>query len=118
MELDNNKEWEKQFGTKTIAFDFEKREIHKDAYGQNNSRYGWDFDHILPLSHNGTNTLNNIQIAHVKTNDEKADKTTFISENGKTYQVKRTSKTKKQDWAGGYDYTNKKYCMIEIENDN
>ena len=115
MNLDNNKEWEKQFGSKTVATDFEKREIHKNAYGNENSPYGWDFDHILPISHNGTDTADNIQIANIKTNREKADKTTFVSENGKTYQVKRRAKTPKNKWAGGYDYSKKKYCIIEIE---
>lgn len=115
---DSNKEWERQFGNKTVAFDFEKREIHKEAYGQSNSRFGWDFDHILPKDDNGTDTLDNIQIVHVKTNDEKSNKSTFVSGNGKVYQVKKRSKTPKKDWAGGYDYSKKKYCMVEIKYDN
>ncbi|MDE6442716.1 MAG: hypothetical protein K2L12_08210 [Clostridia bacterium] len=116
MNLDNNKEWEKQFGNKTVAKDFEEREMHKGDYRNENSAYGWDFDHIQPIARNGSDTLNNIQITNIKTNREKADKTTFISENGKTYQVKRRAKTPKSEWAGGYDYSNKKYCIRELKN--
>ena len=118
MNLDSNKEWENQFGSKTKAYDFEEREIHKGDYGNSNSAYGWDFDHILPEAHGGTTVATNIQIANIKTNREKADRTTFISENGKTYQVRRRARTPKNKWAGGYDYSKKKYCMVENKDEN
>ncbi|MCL2522895.1 MAG: hypothetical protein FWE36_08565 [Erysipelotrichales bacterium] len=106
--------WEKEFGDATVAEDFTGREIHKGAYGQEGSRFGWDTDHIMPLSRGGTNAESNKQIVHIDTNDEKGDKTTFVSNDGCQYQVRKTSNTDEDYWANGYDYSDKKYCMVEI----
>lgn len=107
--------WEKEFGDVEEAKDFAGRKILKCAYGQTNSRFVWDIDHILPLSKGGTDTDDNKQIVHVVTNDEKADKTTFIIDDV-IYQVQKTSKSDENCWANGYDYSNKKYCIVEINN--
>lgn len=107
--------WEKEFGDVEEAEDFAGYKILKCAYGQINSRYGWDIDHIQPLSKGGTDTDDNKQIVHVKTNDEKADKTTFIIDD-RIYQVQKTSRSDEEYWANGYDYSNKKYCIVEIDN--
>ncbi|MCH5148986.1 MAG: HNH endonuclease [Clostridiales bacterium] len=107
--------WEKEFGNVEEAEDFAGRKILKSAFGQVNSKYGWDIDHIQPLSKGGTDTDANKQIVHVITNDEKADKTTFIIDDI-TYQVQKTSKSDKDYWANDYDYSNKKYCIVEIDN--
>ena len=107
--------WEKEFGDVEEAEDFAGRKILKCAYGQTNSRFGWDIDHIQPLSKGGTDTDDNKQIVHVVTNDEKADKTTFIIDDI-IYQVQKTSKSDKDYWANDYDYSNKKYCIVEIDN--
>lgn len=40
-------------------------------------------DHILPLSKGGTNTWDNVQLAHVKCNTEKADKVDGIKDDSK-----------------------------------
>ena len=53
--MDLNKEtasrlWVKQFGKKQKAIDFAGREIAKAAYNDRNSNYGWNVDHILPLT--------------------------------------------------------------------
>ena len=106
--------WEKEFGNLEEAEDFAGRKIRKNAHGQNNSQYGWDIDHIQPLAKNGTDTDNNKQIVHIDTNDDKGDRTTFSIGN-KTYQVQRKSKSDKACWANKYDYSNKKYCIVEIE---
>lgn len=108
--------WEKEFGDADEAEDFTGRTILKCAYGQNNSRYGWDIDHIMPLSKGGKDVDENKQIVHVDTNDEKGDKITFVSDNGKTYQVQKTANNLPAYWANEYDYTDKKYCMVEIIN--
>lgn len=109
--------WEKEFGDVQEAYDFVGRKILKCAFGQQGSEYGWDIDHIQPLSKGGTDTEDNIQIVHILTNDEKSDKTTFISDfDGQTYQVQKTSKNSLEYWANGYDYSNKKYCMVIIDN--
>ena len=107
--------WEKEFGDVEKAEDFVGRKILKCAYGQTNSRFGWDIDHIQPLSKGGTDTDDNKQIVHVDTNDEKADKTTFVID-GITYQVQKTSRSDEACWANRYDYSNKKYCIVEIDN--
>lgn len=105
--------WEKEFGNVEEAVDFANRLIKKCAYGQVNSRYGWDIDHIKPLSKGGSDTDDNKQIVHVVTNDEKSDKNTFVID-GSTYQVQKTSKSDERCWAN-YDYTDKKYCIVEID---
>ena len=106
--------WEREFGNVNEATDFAGRKILKCAYGQMNSKYGWDIDHIQPLSKGGKDNDDNKQIVHVSTNDEKADKTTFNID-GVTYQVKKTTHSDRDYWANGYDYSAKKYCIEEIE---
>lgn len=106
--------WEKEFGNVETAKDFAGRTIKRAAYGQTTSKFGWDIDHIQPLAKNGKDNDENKQIVHVKTNDEKADKTTFMI-NGTTYQVQKTSKSDENCWAD-YDYSDKKYCIVVIDN--
>lgn len=108
--------WESEFGDVEEAEDFTGRPILKCAYGQNNSRYGWDIDHIMPISKGGKDNDENKQIVHVDTNDEKQDKITFVSANGRTYQVQKVNNNPPEYWANGYDYSEKKYCMVEIIN--
>ena len=105
--------WEKEFGNVEEAKDFTGRKIRKHDQGKNNSQYGWDIDHIQPLSKGGTDTDANKQIVHVVTNDKKGDKTTFVID-GITYQVQKTSRSDEDCWAQ-YNYSNKKYCIVEIE---
>lgn len=108
--------WEKEFGDVQEAYDFVGRKILRGSFGQQGSVYGWDIDHIQPLSKGGTDTEENKQIVHILTNDEKADKTTFVSSfNGQTYQVQKTSKNEPKYWANRYDYSDKKYCMVIME---
>ena len=106
--------WEREFGDCTQAVDFAGRVIQKGAYGQFNSKYGWDIDHIKPLAEGGSDTDDNKQIVHVKTNDEKADKTTFVID-GTTYQVQKKARSDEDCWAN-YDYSDKKYCIVELDN--
>ena len=42
-------------------------------YGNRDSDYGWEIDHIVPLSKGGTNDINNLQAMHWKNNLAKAD---------------------------------------------
>ena len=37
------------------------RVMKRDEYGNRNSEYGWEIDHILPLSQGGDNTLQNLR---------------------------------------------------------
>ena len=66
--------WEEKFGKEIEAHDYQGREILKAAYGQEGSKYGWNVDHIEPKSRGGTDRKDNLDIVHIKTNQEKADK--------------------------------------------
>jgi 5-methylcytosine-specific restriction endonuclease McrA len=54
----------------TRLSDRENREIRKEAYGDSNSKYGWNIHHIIPSSKGGTNTENNLEFVHFNTHDE------------------------------------------------
>ncbi len=66
--------WNKTYGKATKALDFSLRAIAKGAYGDRNSEFGWNVDHILPVSQGGKTNDSNLIITNIKTNDEKADK--------------------------------------------
>ncbi len=48
------------------------REIHRNEYGKE-TKYGWNIDHVFPVSRGGTNKIENLQPLHWKSNDEKSD---------------------------------------------
>ena len=81
--------WVKSFGKETKVKDFAGREIAKGAYGDRNSQYGWNVDHILPQSKGGTTADHNLVCCNIKTNDEKADKFPCFNANGKKFEIIR-----------------------------
>ena len=96
--------WAKTFGNKTHVKDFAGRTIDKCAYNSRNSEYGWNVDHILPVSKGGKSTDNNLVCCHVLTNDEKADRFPGFKANGiafnivkveNHYEIQQVSKGKK-----------------------
>lgn len=92
--MDLNKEtanrlWVRQFGKKQKAVDFAGREIAKAAYNDRNSNYGWNVDHILPLSRGGKTADHNLVCCHILTNDEKADKFPCFKANEKKFEIKK-----------------------------
>lgn len=52
--------------------DFAGAWIKRDCYGLTNE-YGWEIDHIQPLSQNGSNNLDNLEAVHWRNNRHKAD---------------------------------------------
>lgn len=79
--------WNKRYGKATRVKDFAGREMDKGSYGDRNSDYGWNLDHILPQSQGGKDTESNLICCHIKTNDEKADKYPVFNANGKTFEI-------------------------------
>ena len=92
--MDINKEtasrlWVQQFGKKQKAIDFAGREIAKAAYNDRNSDYGWNVDHILPLSRGGKTADHNLICCHILTNDEKADRFPCFKANAKEFEINK-----------------------------
>lgn len=79
--------WNKQFGGETRVTDFANREIDKGAYNDRNSKYGWNVDHVLPVSQGGKTNDSNLIVCHIQTNDEKADKFPCFTANGIKYEI-------------------------------
>lgn len=107
-QMDLNREtamrlWNKTYGKDTKVSDFTGRKIVKGAYGDRNSEFGWNIDHILPVSQGGKTNDSNLIVTHISTNDEKADKFPCFVANGikyeivkvqNHYEIKQTDKTK------------------------
>lgn len=81
--------WVQQFGKRQKAIDFSGREIAKAAYNDRNSNYGWNIDHILPLSRGGKTADHNLVCCHILTNDEKADKFPCFKANAKEFEIQK-----------------------------
>ncbi|WP_169733521.1 HNH endonuclease signature motif containing protein [Mycoplasmopsis lipofaciens] len=85
--------WEKRFDDKTNVKDFVGREMHKQEYRNKNSKYGWNIDHILPISKGGKSTCGNCVPLNIVSNEVKKDNTSW-KDNNKIWEIKRTSPTK------------------------
>lgn len=47
--------------------------INLKNYGDRNSKYGWEVDHIIPLAEGGSDNMFNLQPLHWKNNASKND---------------------------------------------
>ena len=67
--------WEKAQSTSdpNIRLDICGNEIHFDEYGETNSDYGWEIDHIKPVAKGGTDDFDNLQTLYWRTNRSKGD---------------------------------------------
>jgi len=70
--------WLKTFGDVEYAYDFAGFRIKRSEYNNRSSVFGWNIDHIIPLSRNGLNNSFNKAIVSIIVNNQKADKTSFV----------------------------------------
>lgn len=86
--------WLETFGDVEYAYDFAGIRIKRSEYNDRTSIYGWNIDHLIPLSKNGLNSKCNKAIASIMVNDQKADKTSFAisyDDFKEYYQVQKVS---------------------------
>ena len=71
-----------------IGYDFARRKMKLEDYGNDKVKTGWNIDHILAISKGGTNAKCNLQCTNIKTNTIKQSKTTWLDNNVR-YQVRK-----------------------------
>ena len=103
MDKDAKNFWENEFGNSEIGCDFAGYEIRKGCYGQTNSKYGWNYDHILPKSMGGIDHYYNIQITNIFTNRERGNRMSFWID-GVLFQVKKITRLSEDDEVADYNY--------------
>ncbi|WP_036456936.1 HNH endonuclease family protein [Mycoplasmopsis lipofaciens] len=92
MSIDKNtalKIWNFWFNNDTEHVDFAGRIMVKDNYNNRDSHYGWNIDHLIPLTKGGKTTYGNCRPVNILSNDIKGNKTTW-EDGDKSYQVKKT----------------------------
>jgi 5-methylcytosine-specific restriction endonuclease McrA len=47
--------------------------MQRSSYGDTNAKYGWEIDHIIPVSRGGSDDLTNLQPLYWENNRSKAD---------------------------------------------
>jgi hypothetical protein len=62
----------------------------------------------------GTNHYCNLQITHIATNNERGNRMSFWLD-GTLYQVKKITRICEDDKIADYNYDDKKYCIIVLE---
>lgn len=92
MEIDSKtafRLWERDYGRDVRSKDYAGRPMDKAAYGDRNSDYGWNIDHIYPESKGGKSVPNNLICCNIQTNDEKANKFPAFRANGQIFNIVR-----------------------------
>ena len=81
--------WNKYYGSAEEVVDYAGRLMKKSACGNPNSKYHPTLDHIRPLALGGADVLENIEICHRDTNQEKGDHFPHWKVNGNSYHAIR-----------------------------
>lgn len=63
------------------------------SYSDKNSKFCWNIDHVVPISHNGSNEESNLICCHIKTNEEKGNSYPGFNANGKSFNVVKKGDT-------------------------
>ncbi|QJR43244.1 hypothetical protein HLA87_00240 [Mycoplasma miroungigenitalium] len=107
--------WEFWLGNKTEDKDFAGRRIVKSAYNVRNSVCGWNIDHLIPITKGGKTTYGNCYPINIKTNEIKADQTTW-TDNNTRWQVQKIEPTEYENSDGSTSLV-KTYNYIPIDQD-
>jgi len=80
--------WDKAFSE--WGFYFFRKDIYsysmaKQDFGKK-TKYGWEIDHIIPVSRGGTDDLSNLQPLHWKNNRRKGEHITMMNGNGNGFK--------------------------------
>jgi 5-methylcytosine-specific restriction endonuclease McrA len=86
--------WNKFYGKKEDVTDYAGRKMKRSACGNPNSDFHPTLDHIRPLSAGGSDVLENIEICHRTTNEEKGDDFPHWKTNGKRFKAVRVKGNK------------------------
>ena len=81
--------WNQIYGSEEVAYDYAGRKMMKSACGNPNSKYHPTIDHIRPLSMGGSDVIENINICHRDTNEEKANSFPHWNANGMRFHAER-----------------------------
>ena len=73
-ENDKRRVWNKTCGSKTPGKDACGNTVKFGEHGNTSSTYGWEIDHIKPVSKGGSDNLSNLQVLQWSVNRAKADK--------------------------------------------
>lgn len=65
--------WNRRFGLNTEGFDACRNLIKRFEYGNTKSPYGWEIDHIRPVSMGGRDNIENLRPLQWRTNRTKGD---------------------------------------------
>jgi 5-methylcytosine-specific restriction endonuclease McrA len=82
--------WNERYGNAEEILDYAGRLMLKSACGNPDSAYHPTIDHIRPLSKDGKDVKQNIEICHRDTNEEKGDNFPHWKTNGRSFHAVRT----------------------------
>jgi CRISPR/Cas system Type II protein with McrA/HNH and RuvC-like nuclease domain len=81
--------WRDRYGNREDVYDYSGRLMKRSAIGNPRSQYEPTIDHIRPLSFSGTDEEGNLEICSRMTNQEKGDRFSTWTANGRTFQAVR-----------------------------